>query len=86
MVAHLKSNSFYLFISFGIFVITLSIIQLANYKNIHFYYIFNLLIRLFSLSKETTKQYENLPLYLEADILFVCYIIFFHSCSELIFI
>ena len=84
LVAHLKSNSFYSFIPFGLFVITPSIIQLANYKNVHFYYVSNLLTRPFFLSTETTKRYGNPPLSSGAGISPARCIISFHFHSELI--
>ena len=86
LVAHLKSNFFYSFVPFGLFVITPSIIQLANYKNVHFYYVSNLLTRSFFLSTETTQWRENPSLSLGAGISPARCIISFHSRSELIFV
>lgn len=56
--------------------------SVCKFQNINFYYIFNLLIKHFFLSTETTKQYEKPLLSLRANILHVHCIISFYSCSK----
>lgn len=52
------------FVLFYSFVITPPIIQIANYKNVFFYHISNLIIRAFFLYKKITKWSGKFPLFL----------------------